>query len=332
MSHHSIAVCPDDIKKISSLVERMKSETEQPTEENIFPMAAVYAQELPRAVRLLVHDFTTRESCDALTLKMGDAFCASAGNTPTEYDELEPGYVYNDAQIVHALISTLIGIPVGYSSQRSGRRLNNIIPTKNLENVPNSSSGSKYDFGFHTEDAFHEFKGDHLGLVCIRNDERASTNFVSINEIKISPLLKAALFKPDYVIGHNPIHQLPEGHKPPRNSILYGCWDRPFMRINVNNTYGVDRSAQYALDDFILAMNAASEQVVLEKGDFFYLDNLYTAHARDAYSPHWGPNARWLSRFILTKDIRKSAVARKDWRSPVIENDYDQNDSPFGSR
>jgi hypothetical protein len=170
-------------------------------------MAAVYAQELPRADRLLVHDFTTRESCDALTLKMGDVFCGSAGNTPTEYDELEPGYVYNDAQIVHALISTLIGIPVGYSSQRSGRRLNNIIPTKNLENVPNSSSGSKYDFGFHTEDAFHEFKGDHLGLVCIRNDERASTNFVSINEIKISPLLKAALFKPDYVIGHNPIHQ-----------------------------------------------------------------------------------------------------------------------------
>lgn len=322
MANHSITLGLEDIRTNESVVREIKAKVNKPIEEKIFSCAALYAQEFPRTLRNFFHDFTAFEIADAITIKTGEFFDSSSADTPTDYEEQSLDYVYNDLQIVHALMSTLIGTPVGYSSQRSGRRLNNIIPTQNLESIPNSSSGSKYNFGFHTEDAFHEFKGDYLGLVCIRNNEGAVTSFVSINEMKLTPLLKATLFKSDYVIGHNPIHQLPEGHKVSKNSVLYGSWERPYMRINVNNTHGVDRNAQYALEEFVDAMNAARERVVLETGDFFYLDNLYTAHARDAYSPNWGSRARWLSRFIVSKDIRKSTAARKDWRSPIIENDY----------
>lgn len=324
MSHLSITLCVDDLKTIESVVQEIKLKVKKPTEDNVLSCASLYAQELPRVLRNFFHEFTAYEVADAVTIKTGGFFDTSSANTPTEYEELSSDYVYNDMQIAHALMSNLTGTPVGYSSQRSGKRLNNIIPTQNLESTPNSSSGSKFNFGFHTEDAFHEFKGDYLGLVCIRNNEAAVTSFVSMNETKIAPLLKAALFKSDYVIGHNPIHELPEGHKLSRNSILYGSWERPYMRINVNNTYGMDRNSQYALVEFVDALNTARERVVLETGDFFYLDNLYTAHARDAYTPNWGSKARWLSRFILCKDVRKSTVARKDWRSLVIENDYDR--------
>lgn len=324
MSHLSITLGSADLMSIGSVVQAIKRQAGKSTEDNILASAPVYAQELPRALRTFLHEFKAKEIADAVTIKTGDFFDSSAASTPKDYEELSPEYLYNDMQIAHALISNLIGTPVGYSSQRSGRRLNNIIPTQNLETTPNSSSGSKFNFGFHTEDAFHEFKGDYLGLVCIRNDENAVTSFVSMNEIKVSPLLKAALFKPDFVIGNNPIHVLPEGHKMSRSSILYGSWSRPYMRINVNNTYGVDRNAQYALEEFVEVMNAARERVVLEGGDFFYLDNLFTAHARDAYTPNWGDKARWLSRFIISQDVRKSAAARKDWRSLVIENDYDR--------
>ena len=324
MSHLSITLETEDLKAIGGLVQDIKLKVKRPTEESLLASAPIYAQELPRALRSFLHEFKASEIADAVTIKTGGFFDSSATSTPTDYEELSPDYLYNDMQIAHALMSNLIGTPVGYSSQRSGRRLNNIIPTQNLEATPNSSPGSKFNFGFHTEDAFHEFKGDYLGLVCIRNDEGAVTSFVSMNEMKVSPLLKAALFRPDYVIGNNPIHVLPEGHKMSRNSILYGSWGRPYMRVNVNNTYGVDRNAQYALEEFVEAMNAARERVVLEAGDFFYLDNLYTAHARDAYTPNWSEKARWLSRFIISQDVRKSTVARKDWRSLVIENDYDR--------
>lgn len=324
MSHLSITLGAEDLKAIEGLVQDIKLKVKKPTEENILASAHIYAQELPRVLRSSLHEFKAYEIADAITIKTGGFFDTSSASTPTDYVELNPDYLYNDMQIAHALMSNLIGTPVGYSSQRSGKRLNNIIPTQNLESTPNSSSGSKFNFGFHTEDAFHEFKGDYLGLVCIRNIECAVTSFVSMNEIKVSPLLKAALFRPDYVIGNNPIHVLPDGHKLSRSSILYGSWGRPYMRINVSNIYGVDRNAQYALEEFVEAMNAARECVVLEAGDFFYLDNLYTAHARDAYTPNWGSEARWLSRFIISQDVRKSAVARKDWRSLVIENDYDR--------
>lgn len=327
MSHRFITLDPEDFRIIESLVREIKLNAGRPTEENILSCAHLFAQELPRNLRRFLHDFTEKEAADAITIKTGGFFENSSADTPSDYEELNSDYAYNDLQIAHALMATLIGTPVGYSSQRSGRRLNNIIPTQILETTSNSSSGSKYEFGFHIEDAFHEFKGDYLGLVCIRNDEGAVTSFVSVNEMNLTPLLRASLFKPDYVIGHNPIHKLPEGHTLSRNSILYGSWERPYMRINVNNTHGINRNAQYALEEFVDAMNAARERVVLEAGDFFYLDNLYTAHARDAYSPNWGKKARWLSRFILSKDIRKSTVARKDWRTLVIENDYDRVDA-----
>lgn len=327
MSHHSITLGLEDLRTIESLVREVKIKIDKPTEKNVLSCAPVYAQELPRILRHFFYDFIACESADAITIKTGTFFDSSSLDTPINYDELNFDYIYNDLQIAHALMSTLIGIPVGYSSQRSGKRLNNIIPTQNLESTPNSSSGSRHNFGFHTEDAFHEFKGDYLGLVCIRNAERAVTSFVSINEMKLAPLLKAALFKSDYVIGHNPIHQLPDGHKLSKNSILYGSWERPYMRINVNNTYGIDRNAQYALEEFVDVINGSRELCVLEAGDFFYLDNLYTAHARDSYSPNWGSRARWLSRFIISRDIRKSTVARRNWRSPVIENDYDRVDA-----
>lgn len=326
MSHQSVTLGLDDLNAISGLIQDIKSEVVVPNEENIFARAHLYAQELPREVRRFFHEFTANEFADAISVKTGGFFDSSGIDTPIEYEELNPEYQYNDLQIAHALMAALLGTPVGYSSQRSGRRLNNIIPTQGLESVPNSSSGSKYDFGFHTEDAFHEFKGDYLGLVCIRNDEGAVTSFVSMNEMKLSPLLKAALFRQDFVIGNNPIHELPEGHKHSRNSILYGSWERPYMRINVNNTVGVDRNAQYALVELVEAMNAARERVVLERGDFFYLDNLYTAHARDSYAPNWGSRARWLSRFIISKDVRKSSACRKNWRSLVIENDDGRTD------
>jgi L-asparagine oxygenase len=325
MSHQFITLDLNDLKLVQSLVEEIKSKVVKPTEEEVLACVPIYAQELPRTLRRFFQDFTTHEIADAISVKTGDFFHTVDIDTPSDYPELNSDYVYNDTQIAHALMATLIGTPVGYSSQRSGRRLNNIIPTQGLEAIPNSSSGSKHDFGFHTEDAFHEFKGDYLGLACIRNDESAVTSFVSINEIQLKPALKAALFKNEYVIGHNPIHELTTDFMPTKQSILYGAWDRPYMRINVNNTRGVDKSSRYALEEFVDAMNAARERAVLEAGDFFYLDNLYTAHARDAYSPNWGDRARWLSRFIITKDIRKSTVARKDWRSFIIENDYDKN-------
>jgi L-asparagine oxygenase len=292
-------------------------------EELVFKHADVIAQELPRRIRSIFSDFS-RETSDAIILKTGDFFANDATPTPQHYEELGEHYQYNDAQIFHALNSSLLGTPVGFDSQRSGRRLNNIIPTKDCENIPNSSSGSTHNFGFHTEDAFHEFRGDYLGLVCMRNDEKATTSYVSSREIPCDSELKTELFKEAFFIGHNHIHKI-DGHtQPPLTSVLFGKPECPYMRINACNTKGIDDTAQKALNKFVELMANSRQTHVLERGDFFFLDNFYTAHARDAYKPNYGPKARWLSRFIIAKDLRKSKVARPYQNSYIIANGYSQ--------
>ncbi|WP_192881045.1 MULTISPECIES: hypothetical protein [unclassified Photorhabdus] len=82
---------------------------------------------------------------------------------------------------------------MGFTSQRNGSIYNNIIPFEELQNVPNSSSGSNKDFGFHVEDAFHPARAEFLGLVCMRNEERAPTTISCIDGIELTDKEKELL-------------------------------------------------------------------------------------------------------------------------------------------
>lgn len=294
-----------------------------PSEDNVLASVPLLAQELPRTLRAQLRAFSETETSDGIIIRTGQALPNEHLPTPQDYDELGEAYMFNDFQIAHALLSSLVGTPVGFRSQRDGRCLNNIIPTKVLEELPNSSSGSRFDLGLHTEDAFHEFKGDFLALTCIRNYENAVTSFASIKAVTLSDEVRGELMKPQFLIGHNPIHKMSGQIKCRPQSILYGRMNSPCMRINTANTRGVNARAQCVLDQFTSMLVKARESVILQRGDFFYLDNFYTAHARDAYQPHYGPRARWLSRFILAKDLRKSMAARTSVQSRVIENEYE---------
>jgi L-asparagine oxygenase len=311
-----------EVQALKSLVAEVKDNL-PPTEINVLARVPLLAQELPRSLRTQIRDFAENETSDGIVVRTQDAFPNDYLRTPQDYDELNPAYRYNDVQIAHALVASLIGTPVGFRSQRGGRCLNNIIPTKALEALPNSSSGSRFDFGLHTEDAYHPFKADFLALACIRNDENAATSFASIKSVNLPISLMTELLKPQFLIGHNPIHMLAGALKVVPQSILYGRQDSPCMRINVANTRGIDRDAQCVLDQFIALLVSARESITLIRGDFFYLDNFYTAHARDAYQPNYGEHARWLSRFILAKDLRKSISARSSLDSRIIENEYE---------
>lgn len=311
-----------EIQTLKNLVAEVKKNL-PPTEAGVLSRAPLLAQELPRSLRAKMRDFAENETSDGMIIRTQDAFPNDYLRTPQRYDELAPTYLYNDVQIAHSLVASLIGTPVGFRSQRDGRCLNNIIPTRALEELPNSSSGSRFDFGLHTEDAYHAFKPDFLALVCIRNDEKAVTSFASIKSVSLPINLKTELLKPQFLIGHNPIHMMVGAVKNAPQSILYGRADSPCMRINVANTQGVDRDAQRVLEQFVALLVNARESITLMRGDFFYLDNFYTAHARDAYQPNYGEYARWLSRFTLAKDLRKSISARSSLDSRIIENEYE---------
>ncbi|MEN9582675.1 MAG: hypothetical protein RL641_629 [Candidatus Parcubacteria bacterium] len=263
----------------------------------------------PTRIREFFLEFSEKESSDALIIKLGEFLSNKDIPTPIPYPEECANYKLNRYQVIHTVFSSLLGTPIGWSTQRKGSVINNIIPNASLASIPNSSSGVNYDFGFHTEDAFHEYKGDYLGLVCIRNNEEAVTRFFSVKNLSLSNEDIAILSEEKFIIKNNPIHETEEFAFSPQ-SVLYGNKKNPFMRVNFANMHGIDTISESALNRLKKSSEVIAESVILRSGDFFYLDNFYTAHARDAYSTQFNNESRWLSRYIITKDLRKSAKLR----------------------
>lgn len=307
------------MKQLRQKLMEFKSELEEFSEESVLNRAKIFASEIPREIREVFYEFQVKETSEAILIRTGNLLENSSIKTPKRYEELDSGYQLNDFQMLHALFSSLLGHPIGFASQREGKRLNNIIAVKELEDIPNTSSNSIHDFGFHTEDAFHKFRADYLGLVCIRNTEKVKTNFVSSKFLELDRQTIDELFLDKFIINHNHIHKLNAVIHPPQ-SIFYGSRKTPFMKINICDMVGTDEASNNALQKLIHALDKTRESVVIEKGDFFYLDNYYTAHGRDAYKPNYGDESRWLSRFIITADIRKSITARASIHSHVIQN------------
>lgn len=283
--------------------------------------AGLFAQELPRRIREVFYRFKRTEREVALHVAGSPVLMHGIDPTPTRYVEMEPGFRINEAQILHGLYSSLLGEPIGYVSQRAGSIYNSIIPLPDLADVPNSSSGSKHDFGFHIEDAFHPTRPDYLGLVCMRNDEGAGTTLSSIEGIdNLTTEEWEVLWEPRYRIGHNPIHETSGIIEEEQQSIFFGHREAPYFRVNfaalkIDELSGIERSAVEKLHEF-LQRNKVT--LVLGSGEFVYIDNYRCAHARDAYSPLPAGRSRWLSRLCVTNDLRKSSSLRAEHMSRAI--------------
>ncbi|MCZ4099174.1 TauD/TfdA family dioxygenase [Streptomyces sp. H39-C1] len=281
----------------------------------------VLSHELPRRVRETFYRFKRREEGGVLHVAGSPVLRDGAGATPTSYVETEPGFAINDAQVLHGLYGALLGEPIGFTSQRAGSIYNTIAPMPHLAEISNSSSGSKFDFGFHVEDAFHPARPDFLGLACMRNDEQAGTTVSCVDGIdNLKPEERDALFAPRFNIGHNPIHETSGTVEENWQPIFFGRRERPYVRVNfaaldLADYSGVERGALQRLKEY-LEENKAT--LVLQAGEFVYVDNFRCVHARDAYEPLPAGKSRWLSRVVFTSDLRKSAGLRSETMSRSI--------------
>jgi hypothetical protein len=308
----NLEVTPSERVQIRSLLDDIMADRSMLNQYKYLEHAHVFAQELPRRIRETFYRFKRDEADPILLVTNNPTLLDGAGPTPTRYVETDEDYELNDAQILHGLYGSLLGEGIGFTSQRGGAIYNNIVPKPELEEVANSSSGSRYDFGFHVEDAFHPARADFIGLVCMRNDEAAATTISCIDGIELSPDERDVLFEKRFRIKHNPIHSTSGVVNEEKQEILFGHPERPYVRINaatvvLDEYEGLERRAlEKVLDHF--HRNRVS--IALQSSDCIYIDNFRCAHARDAYRAQFGPNARWLSRVVFTSDLRKSRAMR----------------------
>ncbi len=282
--------------------------------------AHLFAQELPRRIRQTFYRFKREEAAPILHVTNNPTLAGGPGPTPAGYVETEPGYQLNDAQILHGLYGSLLGEGIGFTSQRNGSVYNTIIPKPELEATANSSSGSRYDFGFHVEDAFHPARADFIGLVCMRNDEGAATTVSCIDGIELTPQQRDVLFEKRFRIRHNPIHATSGLVAEERQEVLFGHPDRPYVRINAAalELAEYDALERAALENVLDHFERNKTAIVLRSRDCIYIDNFRCVHARDAYQARFGPGARWLSRVVFTSDLRKSRALRENLLTRAI--------------
>ncbi|GAA1501307.1 clavaminate synthase family protein [Kitasatospora kazusensis] len=308
-----LAVTAEESVQIRALLDHITADDRMPDPNYFVEHSHVLAQELPRRIRESFYTFSRCEITSALHVTGSPVLAKGPGPTPVTYVEEEPGYRLNDAQLLHGLYGSLLGEPVGFTSQRKGSIFNTITPMPSLSGVANSSSGSMFDFGFHIEDAFHPVRAEFIGLACMRNDERAATTISSVDGVDLTEEELHALFEPQFVIGHNPIHSTSGVVAEDKLSVLFGPTDRPYVRINfatlkVEDYDGVPRRA---LEKLRTHFEQNRAQLVLQGGDFVYIDNFRCAHARDAFDPLPPGQARWLSRVVFATDLRKSRAMRE---------------------
>lgn len=233
-----------------------------------------------------------------------------------------------------ALTGMCLGEVYGWSTLQNGSLIQNVLP---LPGVEHEQSGHSSDvlLGWHTEDAFHPYRCDYVGLLCIRNLDRVPTTVASIRDIELSEDAKKILSEPRYVIypdtehlgqtlddgthfGLSEIRKLQDSPEPV--AVLFGHPDEPYLRLDpfYMTTFGTDPEAEEALKEICEKLMIAEYDVVLEPGDIVYVDNFTAVHGRRPFRAKYDGRDRWLKKLTVTRNLRASRSLRRSSSCRVI--------------
>ena len=237
------------------------------------------------------------------------------GKTPAHWRE-QPGSPTVEEEVFLNLCGALLGEAIAWAHQRGGLVCQDLVPIKGHEDAM-LGSGSDLELVWHTEDARYSYRGDYIGLMCLRNPDAVPTTFASIDDVRLDPELVRALFEPDFVFRPDPSH--PTDNAPERAAVLFGDPDSPYLRFD---PYSMDspesEEARSAMDYLIRAIDEKLTGVALLPGDCLFIDNYKAVHGRSSFKARFDGTDRWLKRINITRDLRKSRGLRKTPTSRTI--------------
>lgn len=280
--------------------------------------SALHAQALPFRVRQAFYSYKLAQTCHAICIRTSAPADEGIGPTPSRYRPVGELEMVGKYDVMHLMFASLLGEPFAWSTIQNGYVFNDIIPIRHHADRP-ASSGFMSDFGLHTEDAFHPWAGDYLGLACLRNSERVPTTLAGFETEELSVTLRDILFEPRFIVGANVAQEVePVMISSP---ILFGDENDPYMRINMNATSAVegDHTASAALREFGDTLVRNITGVVFQPGDFWYIDNLRVAHGREKYKPRFDGRDRWLRRLYISSAYRYTRGLREKPSSRVLD-------------
>jgi Fe(II)/alpha-ketoglutarate-dependent arginine beta-hydroxylase len=336
----------DEVDQTRALLRDVRARYASPEDEDFLNESDVIAHDLPLRIRKAMREFRLREPEDAMLIVSGYPMDQEKiGPTPEHWRTPSPRNDTLDEEILLVLLGSLLGEPIGWSTQQDGRVVHDILPIKGHEKEQ-LGSGSEELLTWHVEDAFHPYRGDYLGLMCMRNPDGVPTTFAPVSKVQLTTEQRSVLAGSHFTIRPDESH-LPKNRgnsngpasspevaavlkrayekiqqmqdRPERIAVLFGDPQAPYIRLD---PYFMDPAenpdAQRVMDEFTQLFDDAIEDRVLEAGDFLFLDNFQAVHGRKPFKARYDGQDRWMKRVNVVRDLRKSRESRLSATSRVL--------------
>jgi len=295
---------------------------------------SLHSYSLPERLLEFLLDFKYDESGPGVCLIRGfDVDNDKIRPTPSHWRSSGADEATKEESLFLFLCSAVLGDPIGWTTQQDGNVIHNIVPIKGDEHKQVGSSALT-TLWWHTEEAFHPYRCDYLGLLCLRNDEGAATSYASVGDLELSARDKRSLFLPHYSIYPDSAHlaeverqELNKGKEvkmieaPDKIAILFGDQISPYLCIDpyYMNNNGLSAESSEAFQKIVSEIDRNLHRVVLEPGDLLLVDNYRAVHGREPFVAKYDGTGRWLKRANVVRDIRKSRSMRDSSQSSIIK-------------
>jgi L-asparagine oxygenase len=220
---------------------------------------------------------------------------------PTPADSVAPlaGPAAQQAALLLLGIMLLLGEPFNFRSLYQGRLVQHVVPVPRMEFTQTGESSSGV-LDWHVEDGFRDDRCDYFGLLCIRGNAAAVTQFAAARDLDLSREVRAVLGMPRFTMQPDTAHVLPD-ITPTTTQVLSGPPDRPELCYDAHYLAPEDGDAagSEALVKLRRVLDDARFGHVLASGDLLVIDNRRVVHCRTPFPPRYDGSDRWLMRTMV---------------------------------
>ncbi|MET0132094.1 MAG: TauD/TfdA family dioxygenase [Kibdelosporangium sp.] len=236
-------------------------------------------------------------------------------DTPTDGEPSRTKKTYVGETVLLGL-SQMLGEPVGFTTEKSGRLVHDVVPVSTGASTQTNQSSHVF-LNFHN-DIVHDEVGrydvsnpDFLVLNCLRQDrdKEAITYYADARDIvrfldpRIVETLRSPLFRLNAPGSY--IRDMAGGVETLSDpvAVISGPAASPEVSISANGVRGLTPEAVQALADLQRACRTVAHQVKLAPGVALLINNRKGLHARSQFPAHHDGQDRWLQRTYIRRSL-----------------------------
>jgi L-asparagine oxygenase len=211
----------------------------------------------------------------------------------------------------------MLGEPFNYRGLYGGRLVQNLVPVRTMEFTQTGRSSSVL-LDWHVEDGFREDRCDYVGLICIRGDPAAASQYAQAKDLRLPPALTATLREPRFHMWAAPADDLPDDMPKRRVAVLTGPMAAPEIVYDTHHIAPID-DADVEAAAALRALHTRLDEVhlshVMSPGDLVIFDNKRVVHSRTPFTARFDGTDRWLMRTMVCG----SAVTFRRWGDRIVD-------------